>query len=173
MVRLSAMDLIVSADGYAEWNKHRMPCALGRGGIRVDKQEGDGATPAGKWRMRALLFRPDRMVRAPLTGLPLRGLRPEDGWCDDPADPLYNRPVKLPFRARSETLWREDDIYDLIVVLGYNDDPPAPGKGSAVFLHIARPDFSPTEGCVAVSREDLLAIAAEAGTGSSAIVGSP
>ena len=70
--------------------------------------------------------------RAPLTGLPLRGLRPEDGWCDDAADEIYNRPVKLPFRARAERLWREDGIYDLIVVLGYNDDPPVPGMGSAV-----------------------------------------
>jgi L,D-peptidoglycan transpeptidase YkuD (ErfK/YbiS/YcfS/YnhG family) len=166
------MDLIVAADGLAEWDGRRMRCALGRGGIRADKREGDGATPAGKWRMRALLFRPDRIARTPLTGLPLRGLRPEDGWCDDPADEFYNRPVKLPYRAHAEALWREDGGYDLIVVLGYNDDPPAPGNGSAIFLHIARPDFSPTEGCVAVSREDLLAIAAGAGTGSWVVVGS-
>lgn len=159
------MDLIVSADGWAEWDKRRMRCALGRTGVRVDKQEGDGATPAGKWRMRALLFRPDRIQRPPLTGLPLRGLRPDDGWCDDAADPLYNKPVKLPFRARAEQLWRQDGIYDLIVVVGYNDDPPVPGKGSAIFLHIARPDFSPTEGCVAVAKDDLLTIVANAGTG--------
>lgn len=160
------MDLIVSPDGQAEWDGRWMRCALGRGGVRADKREGDGATPAGKWRMRALLFRPDRVPRVPLTGLPLRGLRPEDGWCDDPADMLYNKPVKLPYGARAEGLWREDGIYDLIVVLGYNDDPPVPGKGSAIFLHVARPDFAPTGGCVAVSRSDLLAIAAEAGTGS-------
>jgi L,D-peptidoglycan transpeptidase YkuD (ErfK/YbiS/YcfS/YnhG family) len=123
--------------------------------------------------MRALLFRPDRILRTPLTGLPLRGLRPEDGWCDDPGDALYNRPVKLPFPARTEALWREDGIYDLIVVLGYNDDPPEPGKGSAIFLHVARPDFSPTEGCVAVGREDLLAIVAGAGTGSWVVIESP
>lgn len=164
------MDLFVTADGAASWNGRRMRCALGRGGVRADKHEGDGATPAGSWRMRALLFRPDRMPRAPLTGLPLRALRPEDGWCDDPADPLYNKPVKLPFRARVERLWREDGIYDLIVVLGYNDDPPIPGKGSAIFLHIARPDFSPTEGCVAVSSEDLTTIVAQSGTNSFAIV---
>ncbi len=148
-----------------------MRCALGRGGVRADKQEGDGATPKGRWRMRALLFRPDRITRTPLTGLPLRALRPEDGWCDDAADPLYNRPVKLPFRARAEHLWREDEIYDLIVVLGYNDDPPVPGKGSAIFLHIARPDYRPTEGCIAVSQQDLLAIAATADTGSAVVVG--
>jgi L,D-peptidoglycan transpeptidase YkuD (ErfK/YbiS/YcfS/YnhG family) len=121
--------------------------------------------------MRALLFRPDRLPRAPLTGLPLRGLRPEEGWCDDAADELYNKPVKLPYRARAERLWREDRIYDVIVVLGYNDDPVVPGKGSAIFLHIARPGFTPTAGCVALGQEDLLTVAAGAGTGSWAVIG--
>ncbi|HEY5210910.1 MAG TPA: L,D-transpeptidase family protein [Stellaceae bacterium] len=164
------MDLIVAADGIAEWNGRRIRCALGRGGVRADKREGDGATPAGTWRMRALLFRPDRTARPPLTGLPLRGLRPEDGWCDDPGDALYNRPVKFPFRGRAERLWREDEIYDLVVIVGFNDDPPVPGKGSAIFLHVARPDFSPTEGCVAVARNDLTAIAAQASTSSWVVV---
>ena len=165
------MDLVVATNGVAAWGAHWMRCALGRGGVRAAKQEGDGATPEGTWRMRALLFRRDRIARTPLTGLPLRALRPEDGWCDDAADPLYNRPVKLPFRARAEHLWRPDEIYDLIVVLGYNDDPPVSGKGSAIFLHIARPDYAPTEGCVAVSHKDLLAIVAGADTGSSVVIG--
>lgn len=165
------MDLVVADHGIAEWNGRHMRCALGRGGVRAEKREGDGATPRGRWRMRALLFRPDRVARTPLTGLPLRALRPEDGWCDDPADPLYNKPVKLPYPARAERLWRDDAIYDLIVVLGYNDDPPEPGKGSAIFLHVARPDFTPTEGCVALGREDLAVVIAEAGTNSYVIVG--
>jgi L,D-peptidoglycan transpeptidase YkuD (ErfK/YbiS/YcfS/YnhG family) len=166
----SVMDLIVTNDGHAEWGKRRFRCALGRGGIRRDKREGDGATPAGSWRMRALLFRPDRVEGTPLTGLPLRALRPEDGWCDDPTDLLYNRAVKLPFRAHAEALWRADEVYDLIVVLGYNDDPPTPGRGSAIFLHVARPDFAPTEGCVALSREDLALVTREANTGSWIVV---
>ena len=165
------MDLIVTADGMAEWDGRRMRCALGRGGVRADKREGDGATPQGRWRMRALLFRPDRVARTPLTGLPLRSIRAEDGWCDDPADALYNKPVKLPYPARAERLWREDGIYDLVVVLGYNDEPPEPGLGSAIFLHIARPDFTPTEGCLALAREDLSAVVATAGTNSWVIVG--
>jgi L,D-peptidoglycan transpeptidase YkuD (ErfK/YbiS/YcfS/YnhG family) len=164
------MDLIVSTDGFADWGKARFRCALGRDGVRRDKREGDGATPAGSWRMRALLFRPDRVARTPLTGLPLRALRPEDGWCDDPGDPLYNKPVTLPFRARAEALWREDSIYDFIVVLGFNDDPPAPGGGSAIFLHVARPDFAPTEGCVALALEDLREVIQTANTGSWAVV---
>ncbi len=164
------MELKVALGG-AEWNGRPLRCALGRAGISADKHERDGATPLGHWRMRALLFRPDRLPRAPLTKLPIRALRPEDGWCDDPADPLYNRPVALPFRARAEALWRADGIYDLIVPLGYNDDPPVPGRGSAIFLHVARPDFSPTEGCVALAREDLLAVVAEADTRTTVVVG--
>jgi L,D-peptidoglycan transpeptidase YkuD (ErfK/YbiS/YcfS/YnhG family) len=164
------MDLIVAEAGFAEWGNRRLACAIGRAGVRRDKREGDGATPAGSWRMRALLFRPDRVERTPLTGLPLRGLRPEDGWCDDVADPLYNRPVKLPYPGRTEALWRADALYDLIVVLGFNDDPPRPGAGSAIFLHVARADFAPTEGCVALARDDLGAIIGAANTGSWVVV---
>lgn len=132
-------------------------CALGRGGISRMKREGDGATPAGGWPLRYLLYRPDR-VDEPATALPVRALTPTDGWCDDPSDPAYNRPVTLPFPGSHEALWREDGVYDLIVVLGHNDDPPTPGLGSAIFLHVARPDFTPTEGCVAVAKADLLAL---------------
>ena len=156
------MELRVDGTGWAEWNGRRLRCAVGRSGIAADKREGDGATPAGSFAMRMLLFRPDRVKPTPLTKLPLRGLRPEDGWCDDPSDALYNRPVKLPFRARAEMLWLEAPIYDLIVPLGYNDDPPQPGRGSAIFLHVARPDFSPTDGCVVLDRDALLALVAEA-----------
>ena len=80
------------------------------------------------------------------------------GWCDDASDPGYNKPVRLPSKARHERLWREDGLYDLIVPLGYNDDPAVPGLGSAIFLHCARPDYGPTEGCVAVARADLLVL---------------
>jgi L,D-peptidoglycan transpeptidase YkuD (ErfK/YbiS/YcfS/YnhG family) len=163
------MELKITPGG-AEWNGRPLRCALGRAGVSAAKREGDGATPLGSWRMRALLFRPDRFPRAPLTKLPIRALRPEDGWCDDPSDLLYNRPVALPYRARAEELWREDGLYDLVVPLGYNDDRPVPGRGSAIFLHVARPDFSPTEGCVALAREDLLAVIAEADTGSSVVI---
>lgn len=134
-----------------------MRCALGRSGITTSKSEGDGATPRGVFALRCVLFRPDRETR-PLTALPCRALDRADGWCDAPADPAYNRPVRLPYQASAEALWREDHVYDLIVPLGYNDDPVVPGKGSAIFLHLARPDFTPTEGCVALKRDDLLAV---------------
>jgi len=158
------MELVVEANGRAQWGMRAFRCALGRAGIRADKREGDGATPAGVFPLRRVLYRPDRLTR-PATGLPAAALDPADAWCDDPGDALYNRPVRLPYPARHERLWREDRIYDLIVILGHNDDPVVPGLGSAIFLHVARPDFAPTQGCVALSREDLLALLAAAGPG--------
>ena len=142
---------------------------MGWGGVARHKREGDGVTPVGAWPMRCLLYRADRGAR-PQTQLPTSEIRPEDGWCDDPADPAYNRPVKLPYPGRHERLWREDEIYDFIVVLGYNDDPVVPGLGSAIFLHVARPDFSPTEGCVALARADLERFLSQAGPGDRVIV---
>lgn len=159
------MDLIVSGEEGAwqvKLGSQVYRCAVGRGGIRRDKQEGDGATPLGCWRFRRLLYRPDRAA-PPETALPAEALAPDDGWSDDPADPAYNRLVKLPHGPSHERLWREDEIYDLIVVLGHNDDPPRPGAGSAIFLHVARPDYTPTEGCIALAREDLVAVLAEIG----------
>lgn len=139
-------------------------CAFGRGGVRNGKREGDGATPAGIWPLRRALFRPDREP-PPATKLPLTAIAPDDGWCDDPADPAYNRPMKHPYAASAERMWREDRLYDLVIVLGHNDAPVLPGAGSAVFLHLAKPDFGPTEGCIAVARSDFLVLlgAAEAG----------
>lgn len=149
------MDILVSADGWVRWPGGSARCALGRGGIRTDKREGDGATPVGRFPLRHVLYRPDRLA-PPATALPVAPIAPEDGWCDDPADPAYNRPVRLPYPARHEELWRADEVYDVIVVLGHNDDPVVPGAGSAVFLHVARPDYAPTAGCVALAPGDLL-----------------
>ena len=163
------MDLIVSASGEARWGALRFRCALGRGGLERDKREGDGATPIGVWPMRRLLYRADRIGR-PATRLPLQELAPEDGWCDDPADPAYNRPVRVPYPGRHERLWRADELYDLLVVLGHNDDPVVGGLGSAIFLHVARPDYEPTEGCVALARADLLRVLAAAGPGDRVVV---
>ena len=120
--------------------------------------------------MRRLLYRADRLS-APTTGLPSAPLARGDGWCDDPADANYNRQVSPPYPARAERLWRQDGIYDLIVVTGYNDDPVIPLKGSAVFLHVARPDFSPTEGCVALALNDLLGILEGCDTGTRLAIG--
>jgi L,D-peptidoglycan transpeptidase YkuD (ErfK/YbiS/YcfS/YnhG family) len=135
-------------------------CAVGMGGIveALRKQEGDGCTPAGAYPLRECWYRPDRLATPPATGLKLRAITPQDGWCDDPAHPLYNRHVTLPFTASRETLWREDGAYDLIVPIGYNDNPVIPGKGSAIFLHCMKPEGAPTEGCVALDKNNLLTL---------------
>jgi L,D-peptidoglycan transpeptidase YkuD (ErfK/YbiS/YcfS/YnhG family) len=166
---MAAMNLLVWPSGIAHWGGRQLRCALGRGRVARDKREGDGATPAGAWPMRELLFRPDR-VRRPRTQLPTRPIGPDDGWCDAPDDAQYNRPVTLPYRANAETLWRTDRLYDLVVPLGYNDDPPVPGAGSAIFLHLAAPRYRPTQGCVALARRDLLLVLAEADEQSHVIV---
>lgn len=153
----SAIDLAVVPPDALHWGGLRFTCALGRGGIRADKVEGDGATPAGRFPLRRVLYRPDRLA-PPRTALPVAALNPRDGWCDDPSDPLYNQQIRQPFSAGFEVLWRTDEVYDVIVVLGHNDAPVVPGKGSAIFMHVATRDYAPTAGCVALSRPDLLAI---------------
>jgi L,D-peptidoglycan transpeptidase YkuD (ErfK/YbiS/YcfS/YnhG family) len=131
-------------------------CALGKGGVKpaVEKREGDGATPAARMALRRVLFRADRLA-PPRCAVPVEPIAPQDGWCDDPGHRLYNRQVTRPFDASHEALWRDDSVYDVIGVLGWNDDPVERGRGSAIFLHLARDDYRPTEGCVALSLRDL------------------
>lgn len=140
-------------------------CSIGRSGAvpAADKREGDGATPLGCWPIRAALLRPDR-VGAPSTALPWRWLHSDEGWSDDSADSAYNRPVRHPHTHSAERLWREDELYDVIVILGHNDAPPQPGLGSAIFLHCRR-DGVPTEGCVAIEKHELLALLPELSRG--------
>jgi len=162
------MDLIVTAAGgetrgTARFDDLVVPCVLGRSGIVVDKQEGDGGTPAGRFPFRRLLFRPDRRKAPTSPWFPPAPIRPNDGWCDDPAHALYNRPVRLPFTASHERMWREDALYDLVLVVGHNDDPPRAGAGSAIFVHLMHENETPTEGCVAFRSEDLTAILGRAG----------
>ncbi|WP_231710451.1 L,D-transpeptidase family protein [Roseibium limicola] len=134
-----------------------VPCALGRTGRTARKSEGDGATPLGRFELMSVLYRPDRGLR-PKTVLPVTPLAATDGWCDDPAHPHYNQPVDLPFAAGHEVLWREDRLYDIVVLLNQNMFPAVPGRGSAIFFHIAREGYSPTEGCVAVAPSHMRAI---------------
>jgi L,D-peptidoglycan transpeptidase YkuD (ErfK/YbiS/YcfS/YnhG family) len=128
---------------------------VGAGGVREDKVEGDAATPAGEFPLRRIYFRNDRLV-LPAVRLPARPIAEHDGWCDDPRSPAYNRLVHIPNEWSHEKMWREDGLYDLVVVVGYNDDPPEGEWGSAIFLHIARDDMGPTQGCVAFARDDLM-----------------
>jgi L,D-peptidoglycan transpeptidase YkuD (ErfK/YbiS/YcfS/YnhG family) len=152
---------IIVEKGFVHHAGRSWPCAVGRNGIvpAAVKREGDGCTPAGIYAIRHVLYRPDR-VAPPLTALPVRRIRPHDGWCDAADHPQYNRLVPRPFPASHEQLWRTDHLYDLIVVLGYNDDPVVPGKGSAIFMHVATADYRGTAGCVALRLDHLLELLA-------------
>jgi L,D-peptidoglycan transpeptidase YkuD (ErfK/YbiS/YcfS/YnhG family) len=167
------MDLVVTHRAglwRARFGEREVACAIGRAGATTQKREGDGKSPVGRWPLRSALYRPDR-VAPPRTRFPCLPLVPEDGWCDDPRDPNYNRPVPLPYPARCEALWRDDAIYDVIVILGHNDDPPVPGAGSAIFLHHARKSYAPTEGCVGLAPPDLTDFLAQTEAGDAVVIG--
>tara|TARA_R110002126_G_scaffold47512_30_gene133174 strand:+ start:3637 stop:4155 length:519 start_codon:yes stop_codon:yes gene_type:complete len=153
------MDLTVSAvqdhHGRAAFHGRDFRCAIGRTGIAAAKTEGDGASPAGRFRLVQVLYRPDR-VRRPDTRLETVALTAADGWCDDPAHADYNRAVSLPHPARCETLWRDDGLYDIVVITDHNIDPVVAGDGSGIFVHVAGgADYPPTRGCIAFTQDDL------------------
>lgn len=143
--------------------------AIGRASVRALKREGDGGTPLGRFAIRQILYRADRRFR-PLTPLPVHAITATDGWCDDPFDRNYNRLITLAAERSAEGLARDDPLYDLVLVLGYNDRPRVKGKGSAIFVHLARAGYPPTEGCIALSRRDLDALLAELRRGSEIVV---
>lgn len=140
--------------GILRLGDRRFPCALGRSGITHNKREGDGATPAGRYEIVDIRYRADRVQR-PATRLPLRPSRPAEGWCDAVGDRNYNRPVRMPYPKSAETMWRTDNLYDVVVILDWNLTRRSQGRGSAIFFHLARPGFLPTEGCVAVRLADM------------------
>lgn len=154
-------DICVISERELTFQGKTYRCAVGKAGFTSNKQEGDNATPIGRFALRECWFRPDKFDTPPATGLPVRPIHKDDVWCDDPKSSEYNLHQKEPFMASHEKLWREDGRYDLIVPMGYNDDPPIAGKGSAIFWHIAADDYRGTEGCVALSMPDFLEILAQ------------
>jgi L,D-peptidoglycan transpeptidase YkuD (ErfK/YbiS/YcfS/YnhG family) len=171
------MDLVVRFENGC-WRASCGPasyaCAIGRAGVVAaeDKREGDGATPLGAWPVREIRHRPDRVASVECV-LPTAPISPDDGWCDDPGESAYNRPVKLPFAGSHERMWRDDGLYDLVCVLGHNDDPPRPGMGSAIFLHCAGEGLPPTAGCVALARGDLQRVLSQFREGDRVVVEPP
>jgi L,D-peptidoglycan transpeptidase YkuD (ErfK/YbiS/YcfS/YnhG family) len=143
--------------------------ALGRSGTKALKREGDGATPLGRFPVCQVLYRADRIAR-PRTQFPIHAIGPLDGWCEDPADRNYNKMVRLSPRSGADRLTRDDHLYDLILVLGHNDRPRVRGRGSAIFVHLARPGYSPTAGCIALTQHDLLMLLAQLRRGSALVV---
>lgn len=146
-----------------------LPVALGRGGIRANKREGDGGTPRGRFRLVRLWWRADRHPR-PLTLLPTRRIRPDDGWCEDPADRHYNQPVTVPPGSKADRLARADALYDFIIELDHNTHPRVAGRGSAVFIHAARPGLAPTAGCIALELQTLRRLLVRLGPRSTIVV---
>jgi L,D-peptidoglycan transpeptidase YkuD (ErfK/YbiS/YcfS/YnhG family) len=147
--------VVDSGDRTLRFGDIVLPCTIGRSGAcaAVNKHEGDGCTPIGVWPIRGVLLRPGKVDPAGIA-LPWRWIRESDGWSDDVADPAYNRPVRLPRAFSHERMIRDDDAYDVVIVLGHNDAPPVPGAGSAIFWHLS--EGRPTAGCVAVERADML-----------------
>lgn len=133
-----------------------MAAAIGRSGLTALKREGDGASPRGSFRIVGGFYRADRFGVRPRAGFPLRPLRPDDGWCDDPTDRNYNRPVRRPYPRSHEAMWREDRVYDVVLILDFNLRPRVRRGGSAIFFHLAHADFRPTAGCLAFHRADML-----------------
>jgi L,D-peptidoglycan transpeptidase YkuD (ErfK/YbiS/YcfS/YnhG family) len=147
-----------------------IPVALGRGGIMANKREGDGGTPRGTFRPVQVWWRADRSPR-PQTFLPVRAIAPEDAWCEDPADRHYNRAVQIGLDRGGDRLKRDDHLYDLIVEIDHNTAPRIAGRGSAVFLHLARENFSPTAGCVAMTRSAMLRLLRDLGPDTRIMIG--
>ena len=154
-------EAIVHPEGRLVFQGRVFRCALGRGGVidAARKREGDGGTPTGLLALRRIHYRADRMA-IPRCAVPRSPIVPDELWCDAPGHPDYNRLVRRPFEASHEEMWRADELYDIVGELGWNDAPVVPGRGSAIFLHLARPDYGPTAGCVALSRADLLEVLA-------------
>jgi L,D-peptidoglycan transpeptidase YkuD (ErfK/YbiS/YcfS/YnhG family) len=147
-----------------------IPVALGRGGIKANKREGDGGTPRGMFRPLRLWWRADRHPRPP-TFLPVRAIKPEDAWCEDPASRHYNQPVLLPQDRGGDRLTRDDQLYDFIVEIDHNSAPRIMGRGSAVFMHLARDNFGPTAGCVSMTKSAMRHLLARLGPETRILIG--
>ncbi|CAF0838183.1 unnamed protein product [Rotaria sordida] len=152
--RLAELEVISGSSAILHFAGRHIPAAIGRSGVHADKHEGDGSTPSGLLPLRRVLYRSDRLD-PPNTSLTCEPLIENDGWCDDAVHPDYNHQIRLPHPGSHERLWLENHLYDIIGILGYNDDPVIAGRGSAIFLHIAHPDMRPTDGCIALSLDDL------------------
>jgi L,D-peptidoglycan transpeptidase YkuD (ErfK/YbiS/YcfS/YnhG family) len=156
--------------GWLMAGLHAVPVALGRGGIIANKREGDGGTPKGVFRPKRLWWRADRHPRPP-TFLPVRAIRSDDAWCEDPASRHYNQPLRLNHSAHGDRLTRDDHLYDFIIEIDHNTSPRIAGRGSAVFLHLARSNFSPTAGCVSMTRSAMLHLLRQIGPDTKIIIG--
>ena len=140
---------------YLYYLNYKIKCAIGKNGITKNKHEGDLKTPGGIFKLKKVFFRKDR-IKFINTPLKKKNIKRNMGWCDDPVSKYYNREIKFPFKSSAEKLWRKDNIYDLIIILNYNLNPVIKNRGSAIFLHICNKNYSPTKGCVAINKKDMM-----------------
>jgi len=150
------MKLVVK-NGFLISKDEKYKCSIGYNGLSNNKSEGDGSTPIGTFKINKILFRPDKINNHRFS-LQSEIIEEEDGWCDDIRSDLYNQKIRFPFKYSAERLYRNDDLYDIVCIIDYNLSPIIKGKGSAIFLHVASEDYSPTQGCVAIKKEELLEI---------------
>tara|TARA_B100000401_G_scaffold436557_1_gene380256 strand:+ start:842 stop:1336 length:495 start_codon:yes stop_codon:yes gene_type:complete len=162
------MKLLVK-DNYVIVDRQSFPCAMGINGIAEDKVEGDKCTPIGEFKIKKIFYRRDKLGTLNFL-IPNEPITSEDGWCDDPKSKFYNQHIKFPFGQSAERLYRDDDLYDIVCVLNYNTDPIIAGKGSAIFMHVSKPNFEGTEGCIAIEREEIIKLSQKIKDSSTVIV---
>ena len=158
------MKLVVK-NGFLTSENLKFKCAIGHNGLSSNKYEGDGCTPIGHFKITKILYRHDKINDCEFV-LDSEVINKLDGWCDDINSDLYNQKIKFPFELSAEHLYRNDDLYDVVCIIDYNLNPIIRGKGSAIFLHCASEDYSPTQGCVAMKKNELLQIAMQLDKGS-------
>ena len=151
------MKLVVK-NGFLINQDQKYKCSIGYNGLSKNKTEGDGCTPVGTFKLNKIMYRPDKINNFK-SNLETEIIEKGDGWCDDIESDLYNQKINFPFNHSAEHLYRNDDLYDIVCIIDYNLNPIIKGKGSAVFLHVATDDYSPTQGCVAIKKDELLSIA--------------
>jgi L,D-peptidoglycan transpeptidase YkuD (ErfK/YbiS/YcfS/YnhG family) len=147
--------IIIKKSGYLEYKNLKFRCALGKAGIKKKKKEGDNITPEGTFKIIRVYYRRDK-IKNISTLIKKKEIKKKIGWCDDPVSSVYNKEIKLPSKFSHEKLYRKDNLYDLILVLNYNINPIIKNKGSAIFIHIAKKNYEPTAGCIALKKRDLV-----------------
>ena len=147
--------IIVKKSGYLKYKNFKFRCALGKGGIAKKKKEGDNITPKGTFKINKIYYRADKIKKLKTFFKKIK-IKKNMGWCDDPMSKFYNQQINLPTKFGHEKLYRNDNIYDIIAVLNYNIRPTVKNKGSAIFIHIAKKNYQPTLGCIAMKKKNLL-----------------
>ena len=147
--------IIINKSGYLKFKNLKFKCSLGKSGIGEKKIEGDNITPEGTYQIIRVYYRKDRIKKIKAK-IKLFEIKKNFGWCDQPNSKFYNRLIDIPNKLSHEKLYRKDNIYDVIIVLNYNMNPTIQYKGSAIFIHVAKRNFTPTKGCVAISKKNLL-----------------